>query len=626
MIEDGVRKQWGFAGYVVSDCDAVDEITEYLHATPDHAHGAAAALKAGVDLDCGGTYNHLNEALAEHLIAEQDINRALHRLLLARSRLGMLQPASCSPYAAVGAEAVDTPEDRALALRAAQESMVLLKNAGNLLPLDFAGKRVAVVGPTGNLLEVIEANYHGTVRNPKTLFEGLCDGLPASARVTYSQGSALAVGVAVPVPRTALRTGAEEGLLGEYFNNPALTGKPAATRIYRRIDFDLDRVEPVPGVGRAYSIRWTGELKPPAAGSYRLQVSIDRCFDCQGHDGYRLWVDGTKLLEDDGSGKRRPDAVTLEWKDARPHAIRLELLHTGEDEGIHLMWEAPAEAQLQEALTEAGQADVIVATVGLSPRLEGEALRIKVPGFLGGDRETLELPEPQRKLLTALAVLHKPMVVALSSGSAVTPGAEMEAAQAVVETWYPGEAGGEALAKLLSGAANPSGRLPITVYRSVNDLPEFTDYSMAHRTYRYYDGEVAYGFGFGLSYTQFAYGAPKFSAQRLEAGHILRVSVTVKNVGQREGDEVAQLYLIPPPLAGAPRLSLQGVQRVHLRAGESKRIEFVLQPRQMSLVNAQGKRAINPGRYRVFIGGAQPGELGQTGVVFEITGEKPIEP
>ncbi len=626
LIENRVRKQWGFAGYVVSDCDAVDEITEYLHFTHDQAHGAAAALKAGVDLDCGGTYNHLNEALREHLIAEQDVNRALRRLLLARFRLGMLQPASCSPYAAIGAGAVNTPEDRALALRAAEESMVLLKNAGNLLPLDFAGKQVAVVGPTGDLLEVIEANYHGTVRDPKTLFEGLRDGLPTSARVTYSQGSPLAVGVSVPVPRTALRRGPEEGLFGEYFNNSELEGKPAATRIDRRIDFDFDRVEPEPGVSGAYSIRWTGELKPPAAGSYRLQVSIDRCFDCQGHDGYRLWVDGTKLLEDDGSGKRRPDAVTLDWKDAQAHSIRLELLHTGEDEGIHLKWEAPAEVQLQEALTEAAEADVIVATVGLSPSLEGEALAIKVPGFFGGDRETLELPEPQRKLVAALAALHKPMVVALSSGSAVTPPAEMDGAQAVVETWYPGEAGGEALARLLSGKVNPSGRLPVTVYRSVKDLPDFTDYSMAHRTYRYYDGQVAYGFGFGLSYTQFEYSRPELSVHRLKPGRTLRVSATVKNVGQRGGDEVAELYLIPPALAGAPRLSLQGVRRVHLRAGESKRLEFVLQPRQMSLVDAQGKRALYRGNYRAYVGGSQPSELRQSGEAFEITGEKPLEP
>ncbi len=626
LIEDGVRQQWGFAGYVVSDCDAVGEITEYLHYTSDHAHGAAAALRAGVDLDCGGTYHHLNEALREHLIEDLDVNRALHRLLLARFRLEMLQPMSCSPYAAIGTSAVNTPENHALALRAAEESMVLLKNEGDFLPLDFAGKRVALVGPTGDLLEVMEANYHGTVRNPKTLFEGLRDGLPAGASALYAQGSSLVEGVAVPVARTALRTGTDEGLQGEYFDNPELKGKPLLTRVDRRIDFDLDRAEPAPGVVGAYSIRWTGELKPPSAGSYRLQVSIDRCFDCKGHDGYRLWVDGAMLLEDDGSKKKRPDEIALQWKDTQSHAIRLELIHSGEDEGIHLMWEAPAETQLDEALAAARQADVIVATVGLSPRLEGEALGIKVPGFFGGDRETLDLPQLQRKLLTALAALHKPIVIALSSGSAVTLGEEAKDAKAVVETWYPGEAGGEALARILSGAANPSGRLPITVYRSVTDLPAFTDYSMAHRTYRYYTGPVAYPFGFGLSYTKFAYSRPELSVQRLEAGQTLRISATIKNVGQREGDEVTQLYLIPLEAADAPKLSLQGVRRVHLQAGESRRVEFSLQPRQMSLVDALGKRAVHPGKYRIYVGGSQPSERDQSGAIFEITGEKTVEP
>ncbi len=625
LLGERVRGGWGFSGYVVSDCDAVGEITDYLHYTPDPAHGAAAALKAGVDLDCGGTYSHLNQALADGLIAPQDVNRALHRLLLARLRLGMLQPAACSPYSAIGAEAVDTPASRALALRTAEESMVLLKNTDALLPMDFAGKRVAVVGPAGDSIEEIEANYHGTVRDPKTLFEGLRDGLPATARVLYAQGSALAEGVAAPVARTAFSSGGEEGLSAEYFSNPDLKGEPLVKRIDRRIDLDLDRAEPLPGLGAAYSIRWSGRLQPPAPGRYRLQLAIDRCWDCTKHDGYRLWLDGEKLLDYDGAAENHPDSVTVEWKNTAAHEFRLELLHRGEDQGIHLLWEAPAQAQLEEALTAARNADVIVAMVGLSPSLEGEALGIKVPGFFGGDRETLDLPAPQRQLLAQLSALHKPMVVALSSGSAVNPGAETDAAQALIESWYAGEAGGEALARLLRGQANPSGRLPMTVYRSVKDLPAFTDYSMARRTYRYFDGPVVFPFGFGLSYTQFAYSQPELSATRLAAGASLRVRATVKNTGAREGDEVVQLYLIPPAVDGAPRLSLQGVRRVHLRAGESKPVEFLLQPRQLSLVDGQGKRSIRAGRYRVAIGGGQPRDLNLAGSAFQMEGSSAIE-
>jgi beta-glucosidase len=630
LLQDRLRGAWGFNGYVVSDCDAVDEITEYLHFTADHAHGAADALKAGVDLDCGNTYAHLNEALEQHLVSLDDVDRALHRLLLARLRLGMLQPQACSPWAGIGADQVDTAADRKLALRAAEESMVLLKNEKQLLPLDLAGKRVAVIGPTADLLQVIEANYHGTAQHPQTLLEGLKDELGSGATVAYAQGAMLAEGVTVPVPSTALRAGtgadAAPGLTAEYFANAELSGRPAQTRVDARIDFDLDRVAPAEGLGAEYSVRWSGFLKPPAPGKYRLHVGIERCWDCTKHDGYRLWVDGKLALEDDGAKENQPDSVSFAWPDSKLHAIRLELRHTGDDEGIRLDWEAPAEAQLAEALAAAKQSDVVLAVVGLSPDLEGEALRIKVPGFNGGDRETLALPEPQRLLLAELGKLGKPMIVVVTSGSAVALGEEARGAQAIFDAWYPGEEGGHALARLLTGAANPSGRLPVTIYRSAADLPAFTDYSMAHRTYRYYDGPVQYPFGFGLSYAQFLYSAPKPSTATLNAGSNLEVSATVKNASMREGDEVAELYLVPTQVSGAPRIALGGVQRVRVKAGESSEVRFVLTPRQLSLVDAEGKRAVRAGRYRIYVGGAQPVDLSSGGAEIQITGERDLLP
>jgi beta-glucosidase len=428
--------------------------------------------------------------------------------------------------------------------------------------------------------------------------------------------------------------------MGEYFASTDLTGKPQVTRLDGTIDFDLDRVTLAEGLPARYSARWTGFLKPPAAGKYRLKVAIERCWDCTKHDAYRLMVDGQTVLEDDGSGKHpgadgvakadQANGVSFDWADAKAHAVTLEFRHTGEDEGIGLDWEAPAEAQLAEALAVAKKADVVVATVGLSPDLEGEALQIKVPGFDGGDRVTLGLPEPQKRLLTELGKLAKqlgkPMVIALTSGSAVALGDEANGAQAILETWYPGEAGGAALARLLSGAVSPSGRLPVTVYRSQADLPAFTDYSMAHRTYRYFDGPVAYPFGFGLSYSQFSYAAPKLSSNPVQAGDSVGVRAMVTNAGTREADEVAELYLIPPAGVGGPRLTLQGIDRLHLKPGESAEAAFTLTPRQLSLVDAEGKRAIRAGRYRIFVGGAQPASLVADGVAFEIAGEKTLEP
>jgi len=636
LLHDRVRAVWGFPGYVVSDCDAVDEVTEYLHYTSDHAHGAAASLKAGVDLDCGSTYGHLNESLAQGLIAVSDVNRALHRLLLARFKLGMLQPEACSPYAKIAADEIDSATHRAIALRAAEESIVLLRNDSlqngePLLPLNLRGRRIAVIGPSAELLSVIEANYHGTAHHPETLLDGLRRVLPKDAQITYAQGSTLAKGVTVPIPSTAFATGR---LRAEYFSNAALSGEPALVRQDSRVDFDFDHVSPLAeevesSSTAVYSVRWTGALTPPAAGNYRLRVVMDRCFDCKGHDGYRLWVDGKKVLEDDGTKSKVSDAITVDWNDTHPHPLRLELLHTGEDQGIHLEWEAPAEAQLADGIAAASQADVIVALVGLSPELEGEALQIKIPGFTGGDRDTLDLPEAQRRLLAELGKLHKPMVIGITSGSPVATGnvtAAMTTPLALMQLWYAGEEGGHALADLLTGQVSPSGRLPVTIYRSVNDLPAFTDYSMIHRTYRYFDGEVEYPFGFGLGYASFRYSAPQVSRQTLTVGESLRIHAKVTNTSHRAAEEVAELYLIPPQTAGAPRLTLQGIQRIHLNAGESREVEFTLTPRQLSLVDAEGKRAIRSGTYRVAVGGAQPPELATAGVSFQIAGDVALEP
>ena len=626
ILQDKLRDQWGFSGYVVSDCDAVGNITGFHHYTADDAHGAAVALKAGTDLDCGTTYSHLAAALDQNLVTLDDIDHSLHRLLLERLRLGMLQPASCSPWSKIGPDELDTAADRKLALKAAEESMVLLKNEGNALPL-AAGKRVAVIGPTADLLQVIEANYHGTAYHPETLLDGLRGSLPA--RISYAQGSMLAEGFAGPISRNALRVGTEanagQGLKAEYFSNADLTGAPVTTRVDRTINFDLDRALPVDALKTAYSVRWTGFLKPPAPGEYKLHAAIERCWDCTTHDGYRLLIDGKVVVEDDGKRGNLPP-VSFHWADTEPHAVTLEFRHTGEDEGIQLQWEAPAEAQLAEAVAAAKEADVVLAVVGLSPDLEGEAMPVKIPGFDGGDRVTLGLPKPQKQLLAELSKLGKPMVVVVTSGSAVALGHEAKAAKAVIEAWYPGEEGGHALAELISGQVNPSGRLPITIYRSEADLPEFTDYSMAQRTYRYFDGPVEYPFGFGLSYTKFEYSPPRLSSATVKDGDSLEVRSTVKNAGSRDGDEVAELYLIPPHGSGVPRLTLQGAERVHLGAGEAREVKFVLTPRQLSLVDPEGKRALVSGKYRIFVGGAQPTDLTAAGAELKIQSDRTLKP
>ena len=612
-----LHKDWGFQGYVVSDCDAVDDMTKFHYFKPDNAQSSAAALSAGTDLDCGYAYADLREAVREGYVKESVLDTALTRLFAARYRLGELGAKGEYRYADVGSDQVDSPAHRQQALQAALESMVLLKNAHGTLPLR-AGIRLAVIGPNADTVETLEANYNGTARVPVTPLQGLRQRFGAD-HVSYAQGVPIAAGVPVPVPETALRTGTDIGLTGEYYDNLDFGGAPRVIRTDRTIDFDWNQVAPTRGLQSSrYAVRWSGQLLPPGIGDYTFAVHVDRCFDCAGHDPVRLYVDGKPVIVDDGDGKHVE--ATLHFADTRPHAIRLELVHSGQDQGVRLQWLAPPAAQLAEAEATVQRADAVIAFVGLSPDVEGEELQIDLPGFDGGDRTDIALPAPQRALLERVAASGKPLVVVLMSGSAVALNWAQQHADAILAAWYPGEQGGRAIAQTLAGDYNPGGRLPVTFYRSTRDLPPYASYAMKERTYRYFSGAPLYPFGYGLSYTRFAYGEPELSTTQLAAGQPLTVSVAVRNTGQRAGDEVVQVYLDPPAAPLAPRHALVGFRRVHLAPGESRRIRFELSPRQLSQVDAAGLRAVEAGRYRLFVGGGQPGTTEGAAATFTIAG------
>jgi len=402
LLQQRLREDWAFNGFVVADCDAIDDMTAFHHYRPDNEQSSALALKAGTDLDCGPAYGSLSRALERGLVSTRDIDKALRRLLLARFAVGAFDPPDEHD------PAVDEAAHSDLALRAAQESIVLLKNTDRTLPLARGVRRIAVIGPSANLLETLEGNYHGTAREPVTPLAGIQREFGEAARVDYAQGSVLADAVPLPVPITALRGANGEhskGLKAEFFTELDFSGTPSL-RFDPAIDFDWDRVAPAPGVPvHRYAVRWTGEFVPPAPGQYQLDMAIDRCFDCKCHDSYRLYLDGRLIA--DGSGPVRP----LTFENTSSHTLKIELLHDSADGGVHLEWRPPEAALLAEALTVAKRADVIVAVVGLSPRLEGEALRIEIPGFAGGDRTSLDLPAPQRHLLAALARTGRPLII-----------------------------------------------------------------------------------------------------------------------------------------------------------------------------------------------------------------------
>lgn len=383
-----------------------------------------------------------------------------------------------------------------------------------------------------------------------------------------------------------------------------------------------------------YSVRWSGVFTAPAPGKYELSIRQGGCYRCGNQETYALWFDGKQIYDSTqhSSPNRRGQRmapVEVDIADTGEHSIRVEYVFKAPllGSGLSLEWRAPADALRNEAVEVAKDSDVVLAFVGISPNLEGEEMPVHIEGFAGGDRTNIDLPKTQRDLLEALGGTGKPVVVVLMSGSAIAMNWANDHAVALLEAWYPGEAGGEAIADVLTGKANPSGRLPITFYASDDQLPPFTDYSMKNRTYRYFSGDPLYRFGYGLSYTTFRYSDLKLSSESLQAGEPLTADVKITNAGNRPGDEVAQLYLIPPSDGVYPLRSLEGFQRVHLAPHASTIVHFKLDARQLSEVDDSGHRAVRAGGYQVFVAGASPAADTSTGGVstkLSITGSKDL--
>lgn len=632
LLADVVRKEWGFRGFITSDCGAIRDFysPNGHHYSPDAAPAASSAVLAGTDTDCGRAYEALPQAVKEGLISEKDIDVSVKRLFTARFRLGMFDPPGNVPFNRIPYSEIDSPAHRKQALTAARESMVLLKNDGNILPLKDV-HTIAVVGPNAVDLAALEGSYNAIPLHPVFPLDGIEAEYP-QAKILYAQGSPYVEHFPLPVPRSALRTakGSKNvGLTGEYFANSDLSGRPVFTRNDKQIDFDWADASPAPGVpADNFGVRWTGTIQVPKPGNYQMEVTLVHCNPCNDREAFAIWLDGKRIdvHSTDPTEKHRSNDTPifdLHFRDTKPHTIRLEYAHHSRlfGAGLSLNWFPPGDALRDRAVAIAKKADVVVAFVGLSPNLEGEEMAVHLRGFDGGDRTAIDLPEPQQKLLRSLAATGKPIIVVLMNGSALSVDWAQRHAQAILEAWYPGEEGGRAIAETLNGENVPGGKLPITFYASVDQLPPFTDYSMKNRTYRYFHGKPLYEFGFGLSYTTFDYRNVHVSDTRLKAGEPLTVTADVRNTGPVAGDAVVELYIIPPQNGIDPLRELEGFERIHLAPGESQHVKFTLKPRQLSLVDAAGKRSVQPGTYTVFVGGDQPGHAGQA-ANFTIHGTK----
>jgi beta-glucosidase len=655
LLKQHLRDAWGFKGFVVSDCGAIVDVYQGHKQQPDIEDASAQALKAGTDLSCSiwtPGFNSLAKAVKDGLVSEDLVTQAAERLYTARFQLGLFDPMGSNPLDKIPFADTADEANRKVALKAAEESMVLLKNSG-VLPLKEEPGHIAVIGPTADFLPSILGNYVGTPMRPVTPLDGMLRQFKSSP-ILYSQGSTLAEGVGVPVPRTVFgldQTGTH-GLKTEFFATPDWTGRPVAERTDPLIQADWENAQPVPEIETTnYSVRWTGTITPPAPGHYEFTVEAADSFPYSPSESYRFVIDGKVLgegslrkghdLSQMGNFHAAPGAsptappvetfaqtpkIEFDFADTKPHQITFEYSHSADRAGggVTLKWVAPAQAQLDEAVARAKEADVIVAFVGLSPQLEGEEMPIKIPGFSGGDRTSLDLPAPQEKLLETVAATGKPLIVVLQSGSAVALNWANEHAAAILEAWYPGVEGGTAIARTLSGENNPAGRLPLTFYAGLDGLPDFTDYGMKNRTYRYFTGEPLWGFGYGLSYTKFQYGPVKLSAETLKAGSPLTATVTVTNAGSIGGDEVVEAYL-KSPAQDAPIHSLVGFERVRLEPGTSKEVTLKIAPRSLSMVDYDGNRSIVAGKYTLSVGGAQPQETqAKSEAGFTVTGTEAL--
>jgi beta-glucosidase len=611
LLQKVLRQQWGFKGYVVSDCAAITDVAEGHRYAPDLTHAAAVSLHTGADLSCGTEYGSLVDAVHQGLVKEAELDAALTRLLAARIRLGLIG-AGNADYNQIPQSANDSAEHARIALEAARGSIVLLKNQGNTLPFASNIKTLAVVGPNARSLAALEGNYNAVPSHPSFPLEAL----EARAHVVYAQGAPLVEGFAIPVPPTAFSTTVQgktvQGLTAEYYSGTKFNGKPQLSRTDRALDFDWNAATPDPAVTpAAFAVRWTGSIAMPVAGTFNFGFSMAHCSTCDDAETVRVWLDGKPVYEFVHAAKHGRRAPTprfdLSFADTRPHPLRIEYTHDSPHfgAGLSMNWLPPISVERAQAVQAAQSADAVVAFLGLSPELEGEEMPIHIDGFDGGDRTSIDLPRTQADLVEALAATGKPLVVVLMSGSAVALKNSEQKMNAILEAWYPGQAGGQAIADTLFGDNSPSGRLPVTFYASTNQLRPFADYSMQGRTYRYFAGQPAYGFGYGLSYASFNYTNGKLSGE-LTADKSVVASVDVTNTSTREADEVVECYLLPKGKTDAPLRKLVAFDKVHLAAGQKRTVSLQLDARALSLVDAEGNRHVEPGSYTLFIGGSQP--------------------
>jgi beta-glucosidase len=615
-----LREEFGFSGYITSDCGAISDFytpgAHHVVSNSTQAWGWSAA--SGTDLNCemsrGFLVKNLDSSINAGVLNEKDLNTSLERLFQARFKLGMFDPDDMVPYTKIPFSVVGSKEHLALSRETAEKSLVLLKNNG-ILPLRNV-KKVALIGPNADNYTILIGNYNGVPIRPVTPLTALREKLGAS-NVLYSTGCPIVPGVFTNMDVISYKNFFHtengkllKGLHAEYFDNSQFKGTPKIVKVDSMINFYWYRSPITKEIENEFSVRWTGVLKPTASGTYIFGGKVNLRID-----GKQADAAGVALEKGKTYNIVAEFAVTTYW-----HTNSIEPSAT-------LSWVEITKDYRKEALDAAMKADVVIFCGGISSDLEGEEMPLVIEGFSHGDRTSLNLPQVQEDLLKELQKTGKPVVYVNFSGSAIALNWEAENIPAIVQAFYPGETTGEALTRMLFGQVNPSGRLPVTFYRSVKDLPDFKDYKMEGRTYRYFKGDPLWGFGYGLSYTTFSYKNLQVP-ETVASGSEVNVSVEVTNSGKTDGEEVVEVYITnKAATTPVPILALAGFKRVFLKAGETKKVEVLLKSEGFAAIDDAYNRVIEPGKYLIYAGGQQPGKNipkgQQVATEIEITG-KPL--
>ena len=601
-LQQILRNEWGFKGMVVSDCGAIgDFFRPGRHGfSKDAAESSAKAVIAGTDVECGGNYASLPRAVKEGKITEEQINTSVKRLLKARFELGDFDDEALNKWAQIPASVIASQPHKQLALDMARESMVLLKNNG-ILPLAKQGQKIVVVGPNAADSTMMWGNYNGYPTETVTILKGI---KAKAAGVRYMGGCGLTRNEEFNSRFNELMaTDGQPGLTVTYWNNEKMEGTPVTVqRLTEPVNLSNGGATVfAPGVNlEHFSAQLKGTFRPSRTESLRLRLAND--------DLARLIVNGDTIVN---SWKWR-EKVSIFDKELKVEAgkeYRILIDYVQQDAMAVLQFDLGKldNMPVDELVKQVGDADVVVFVGGISPRLEGEEMSVKEPGFRGGDRENIELPEAQRRAIAALRAAGKKIVFVNCSGSAMGLVPEEANSDAILQAWYGGERGGQAVAEILFGDVNPCGKLPLTFYKNVEQLPDYENYSMEGRTYRYFRGEPLYDFGYGLSYTTFDYGKPKFNQKQLS------MTVNVKNTGRMDGTEVVQLYLKRVADAEGPIKSLRGYQRVALKQGESKDVTIRMNRDDFETWDAQtNTMRVVPGKYQLMVGSSSRAQDLQT--------------